>query len=46
MKEACYVFLSPPPFFFEEFDAQRNRREEKKKTLEIGALCPNWTSVR
>lgn len=33
MKEACYVFLSPPPFFFEEFDAQRNRREEKKKNF-------------
>lgn len=33
MKEACYVFLSPPPFFFEEFDAQRNRRVEKKNNF-------------
>lgn len=41
----CFSF--PPTLLFEEFDAQRNRRvEKKKKTLEIGALCPNWTSVR
>lgn len=44
-KKLVMFFFPPHPFFWRVW-CTKEQESGKKKTLEIGALCPNWTSVR